>query len=306
MNTFRDAVGAGDFTVTAQLRLYQDSGRDDVVRQAQRLAPVVDAVAVTDLPHGVLHMSGLAAGAILLQQDIDPVLQLSARDRNRLALKSELLGAAALGVTSLLLQRGERLPGELQPEITQVFDTGAKKFLAAARQLGEYQLARGGPELLLGAMATVFDPAPGWQPAELNSKLDAGARFVQTQICLDLDLLRRYMAALVAAQVTWRCHVVVSVPVLTSAESARWLHENLRGSVVPESVVRRFEGAGDPEAFGVAYCAETVQAIREIPGIGGVNLSTTGDAELIVAAVDQAAVRPSKPSRSGVCGRRSR
>ena len=306
LNTFRDAVGAGDFTVTAQLRLYQDTGRDDVVRQAQRLAPVVDAVAVTDLPHGVLHMSGLAAGAILLQQGIDPLLQLAARDRNRLALKSELLGAAALGVTSLLLQRGERLPGELQPEITQVFDTGAKKFLAAARQLGEYQVARGAPELLLGAMATVFDPAPGWQPAELNSKLDAGARFVQTQICLDLDLLRRYMSALVAAQVTWRCHVVVSVPVLTSAESARWLYENLRGSVVPESVVGRFESARDQEAFGVAYCAETIQAIREIPGIGGVNLSTTGDAELIVAAVDRAAVRPRNPGRPGVRSRTSR
>ncbi|MDE0064486.1 MAG: methylenetetrahydrofolate reductase [Gammaproteobacteria bacterium] len=283
--------------MTGQLRLYQDTGRGDVIRQAECLAGAVDAVAVTDCPYGVLHMSGVAVAAILLQQGIDPLLQFSARDRNRLALKSELLGAAALGVTSLLLQRGERLPGELQPEMTQVFDTGAKKFLTAARQLGEFQSARGEPELLLGTMATVFDPAPEWQPAELNAKLDAGARFVQTQICLDLDLLRRYMKILVAAQVTWRCHVVVSVPVLTSAESARWLYENLRGSVVPEGVVKRFDGARDPEAIGVDYCAETIRALQEIPGIGGVNVSTTGDAELIAAAVDQAAVRFSRPVR---------
>ena len=111
---------------------------------------------------------------------------------------------------------------------------------------------------------------------------------MQTQFCLDVDLLRRYMKILVANQVTWRCHVVVSVPVLPSADAARWLYENLRGSVVPERVVRRFEQAKDPEAFGVAFCAETIQAIKEIPGIGGVNLSTTGNAELIVAALNQA------------------
>lgn len=282
--------------MTGQLRLYQDTSRDDVIGQAKRLASAVDAVSVTDCPYGVLHMSGLAVAALLMRHGIDPLLQFSARDRNRLALKSELLGAAALGVTSLLLQRGERLPGELQPEMTQVFDTGAKKFLAAARQLGEFQSARGEPELLLGTMATVFDPAPGWQPVELNAKLDAGARFVQTQICLDLDLLRRYMRSLVAAQVTWRCHVVVSVPVLTSAESVRWLYENLRGSVVPQSVVKRFDDARDPEAFGVDYCAQTIQALQDIPGIGGVNLSTTGSAELIAAAIDQAGVRPDGPA----------
>ena len=158
LKTFREAVAGSGFTLTGQLRLYQDTGRDDVVRQAECLAPAVDAVAVTDCPYGVLHMSGLAAASILLQRGIDPLVQFSARDRNRLALKSELLGAAALGVTSLLLQRGERLPGELQPELTQVFDTGAKKFLAAGRQLGEYQAARGEPEFLLGTMATVFEP----------------------------------------------------------------------------------------------------------------------------------------------------
>ena len=275
--------------MTGQLRLYQDSQRNDVIRQAQRLAGAVHAVAVTDCPYGVLHMSGLAVAALLMQRGIDPLLHFSARDRNRLALKSELLGAAALGVTSLLLQRGERLPGELQPEMTQVFDTGAKKLLAAARQLGEFQSTRGQAGLLLGTMATVFDPEPDWQPVELSAKLDAGARFVQTQICLDLGLLRRYMKILVAAQVTWRCHVVVSVPVLDSVESARWLHENLRGSVVPASVVKRFEQAPDPEAFGVDYCAETIRALRGIPGIGGVNLSTTGDAGLIAAAADRAA-----------------
>lgn len=288
MRTFREAVGASNFTLTGQLRLYQDSGRDAVVRQAERLASVVDAVAVTDCPHGVLHMSGLAAAAILMQRGLDPVLHLGARDRNRIALRSELLGAAALGVTSLLLQRGDKLPQDRQPQVTQIFDTGAKKFLAAAKQLSDHQAAQGQAELFLGTMATAFDPPEGWQPTELIAKIDAGAQFVQTQACLNLELLRRYLKALVAAQVTWRCHVMVSVPVLTSAESARWLFENQRGEVIPERLVKQFANAKDARSFGVRHCAETIRALREIPGVGGLNLSTTGEAEDIVAAVHQA------------------
>ena len=288
MRTFRDAVGASNFTLTGQLRLYQDSGRDDVIRQAECLASVVDAVAVTDCPYGVLHMSGLAAAAILMQRGLDPVLHLSARDRNHIALRSELLGAAALGVTSLLLQRGDKLPKGFQPQVTQVFDTGAKKFLATAKQLSDYQAAQGQAELFLGTMATVFDPPEGWQPTELIAKIGAGTQFVQTQACLNLELLRRYMKVLVAAQVTWRCHVMVSVPVLTSAESARWLFDNVRGDVISERLVQQFADAKDPKSFGVRHCAETIQALREIPGVGGVNLSTTGEAEDIVAAVHQA------------------
>ena len=134
----------------------------------------------------------------------------------------------------------------------QAFNPGIK-LIAILRDPVERAWSYYRHEMRLGAMATVFDPAEDWQPVELTAKLDAGARSVQTQICLDLELLRRYMKVLVAAQVIWCCHVVVSVPVLTSAHSARWLHENLRGCVVPESVARRFESARDPEAFGIGY-----------------------------------------------------
>jgi len=282
-------VRAKEFSLIAQLRLHQENDRNDVIRQAECLSSAVDAIAVTDCPYGVVHMSGLAVASILLQHGIDPVLQITTRDRNRIALKSELLGAAALGVTSLLLQRGDKLPRGREPNIKQVFDTGAKVFLATAKQLRKYQVSRGESELFLGTMATVFDPAEDWQPTKLSSKIDYGANFVQTRICLDLDLLRRYMKFLVAARVTWYGWIIASVPVMTSAESARWLRKNSRGAVIPESVVERFESTDDPESFGIEYCGETIQALREMPGINGVTLSTTGDPEAIVAAVNHAA-----------------
>ena len=290
LRTFRDALRSKDFALVGQLRLHQDDSRDDLIRQAERLSGAVDAVAVTDNPYGLVHMSGLAAASILLQQRIDPVLQLSARDRNRIALKSELLGAAALGVTSLVLQRGNRLPSDGQPQVKEVFDTGAKKFLAAAKELSAFQVAKGLPELFLGTMATVFDPDENWQPTELKAKVEAGAQFVQTQACLNLGVLRRYMKALVAAQVARRCHVLVSVPVLTSVESARWLVGSQRGAVIPDHLLGQFAQAKDAESFGIALGAETVRAIREIPGVGGVNLSTTGNPEAIAAVVEQAAL----------------
>ena len=288
LKTLRDAIRGKDFAVVGQLRLHQDHGRDDLIRQAECLSPAVDAVAVTDNPYGLVHMSGLAAASILLQHGIDPLLQISARDRNRIALKSDLLGAAALGVTSLVLQRGNRLPSDGQPQVKEVFDTGAKKFLAAAKELGAFQVAKGLPELFLGTMATVFDPDENWQPTELKSKVEAGAQFVQTQACLNVEVLRRYMKFLVAAQVARRCHVLVSVPVLTSVESAQWLVRNHRGAVIPDHLLGQFAHVKDAESHGIALAAETVRAIREIPGVGGVNLSTTGSPEAIVAVVEQA------------------
>lgn len=285
-----DKAGADGFALIGQLRLHQDDGRDEVLRQAELLSPAVDAVAVTDCPYGVLHMAGLAVASMLLERGIDPLMHLSSRDRNRIALKSELLGAAALGVTSFLLQRGDPLPQDIQPTTKQVFDTGAKRFLATAQQLNEFRQASGNSELFLGTLGTVFDPEDDWRPVELLAKVDAGARFIQTQICFDLELLARYMKFLVAARLPWRCRVIVSVPVLTSATEARWLYENLRGSVMPESVVQRFESAGDARRFGIEYAAETLNSLREIPGVSGANLSTPGDPAAVAAAVAQAAL----------------
>jgi len=288
LKTLKDSIRTREFTLIGQLRLDQDDGREDVLRQAASLAPVVDAVAVTDCPYGVLHMSGLAVSALLLGEGIDPVMHFSSRDRNRIALKSDLLGAAALGVTSMILKRGEPVPNEVQPKTKQVFDTGAKRLLATAKQLSDFQLANGSQELNLGAVVTVFDAGPDWKPTELAGKVSAGARFVQTQICLDMDLLRRYVSRLAAAKVTWQCRVIVSVPVITSAEAAHWLRENLKGSTVPEHVVRDFDRAKDPRAHGIDYCASIIDELRGIPGISGVNLSTTGEPADVVAAIERA------------------
>lgn len=288
MNTFQEAIRTRDFTLTAQLKLTHETDRESVLQQADVLGPVVDAIQVTDNPNGSVHMSPLVASGLLLQHGIDPIAQMTCRDRNRIALHSDLLGAQALGITSLLVQRGERLSKDYTPKTEQVFDIGSRRLIKTAMGLN------GNPEIAdfyIGSVITTFKPKSGWRAKSLITKTDAGARFLQTQMCFDMDLLRRYMAGLVDAKLTRRAHIIVSVATLPSAETARWVRDNVRGSVMPDSVISRLDQSPDPEQEGVRICAEFLQEMSEIPGVGGANVLTPGHVATIPAAILAAKLR---------------
>lgn len=288
MNTFYEATRTRDFTVTAQLRLNHDTDRESILQQADVLGPVIDAIQVTDSPNGLVHMSSLVASGILINNGIDPILQMTCRDRNRIALQSDLLGAQALGITSLLIQRGEKLSKDYLPKTEQVFDIGSRRLIKTALSLnGKPEIA----DFYIGSVITTFNPKAEWRAKSLIAKTEAGARFLQTQMCFDMDLLRRYMSGLVAARLTRSAHIVVAVATLPSADTARWIRDNLRGSVMPDTVIRRLDQAQNPEQEGVQLCAELLQEMKEIPGIGGVNVLTPGEVATIPAAIRAASLR---------------
>ncbi len=164
MKTFAAAIRQKTFTVTADLALGRASGAADVQRQAALLGPVVDALQVPDSHDGRLQMSPMAAAALLLQQGVDPVVHLTGRDRNRIALENDLLGLAVLGVSSVLVTRGEQLPDSYRPATRQVFELSGEDLITVARQLGEDESIPGAGELLIGTAATVFNPKETWQP----------------------------------------------------------------------------------------------------------------------------------------------
>jgi methylenetetrahydrofolate reductase (NADPH) len=288
LRTFRDAIRTRPFTVTADLALDRATDAAAVRRQARLLAPLVDAIQVPDAHDGRLQMSGLAAAAILLGEAIDPLVHLTGRDRNRIALENDLLGLGALGVTSLLLTRGEELPAGYKPPTRQVLELSGEDLVTTAVQLGEDESIRAVPGFCVGTAATVFAPKAGWTPKSLLARVDAGVAFVQTQVCFNMKALRRYMEHLVSARLTWRCAVVVSLAVLPDAASARLLRQHLHGTVMPEKLVQRIAQAADPELEGIRVCAEKIQRLREIPGVSGVNLMTPGPAELLVEAISAA------------------
>lgn len=288
MKTFRDAVRTRPFAVTADLALGRASDAAAVRFQARLLGPLVDALQVPDSHDGRLQISGTAAAALLLAASVDPVVHLTGRDRNRIALENELLGLGALGVTSVLLTRGEELPSTYRPPTRQVLELSGEDLVTTARQLGEDESVAGVAGFLIGTAATVFAPKKDWRPQSLLARVDAGAGFVQTQICFNMKTLRRYMSHLVAARLTWRCPVIASLAVLPDAASARLLKQTVHGAVMAEKVVQRMAAARDPEREGIALAVEKIGQLREIPGISGVNLMTPGRPELIAETIQAA------------------
>lgn len=291
MRTFREAVQGERFTLTAELTLTRDSSADDVRRQADVLGRYVDAIEVTDNPYAWVQMSALSAAAVLRTHGLDPLPVLTCRDRNRIALESDLLGLRALGVGSVILTRGDRVPKKHAVPARGVFEVTGRELIALAASLGDEDSARPGSGFFIGTVAKVFRPNEEWPAESLAARAAAGARFLQTQLCFNVNVLRQYMQALVGAKLTWRYSVIVSLAVLPSAVTAQWVRKNLGGSRIPKSVIRRLEQARDPEQEGIRICAEKMQEIAEIPGVSGINLMTTGDASAITAAIEAAGLR---------------
>ena len=294
MQTFRQAIRTRDFTLSAELKLDARSTPGSIVDQGRTLATMVDAVQVTDNPIGRVHMSPLVAAGVLLRHEIDPVLHMNCRDRNRVALHSDLLGAAALGVTSLLIMRGQKYPKDLSPKVKGVFDWGVNRLIADARAMRSDPGIPNPPDFFIGSIATAFDPNKGWEPKKMSTKADAGIKFVQTQLCFDIDLIKRYMTELIAAHLLERVSVVIGVAPIPSADIAEWLKANLRGSVVPEATIRRLRQAIDPRQEGIRICADLLQQLAVIPGVSGASIMSFGDAESVVQAVDESGLRKSQ------------
>ena len=289
--TFKDSLKTKDFVVTAHVNLAGVPDADSLLRQGEILRPAVDAVQLPDSTQ--MHMSGVAAAALLIQQGIDPIVHMNCRDRNRIALHKDLMGAAALGVTSILVMRGKKIPDIKKLGVRTVYDIPALEFMAYVQSLKQDEDMSLVPEFLVGANAEIFDPEADWTPKNLIRKCDAGANFVQLQICFDLDVARNYMARIVASKLTHKASFIMALAPLPSADVARWVRDNVKGALVPEPIIERLERASDPEREGIEICAELMQELATIPGASGVNLLALGKLETIPAAIEASGVRPS-------------
>lgn len=274
--------------LSVELALQRESDAAAVRSQADLFRDRVDGIQVQDNPLAWVHMSPVAAAALLLAEGVDPVPILTCRDRNRIGLLSDLLGLRALGVESVLLTRGRRVGKRHALHASTVFDMTGRELIAMAAGINEEDNA---PRLFIGAGAKAHRVRPGWSADSLRARGEAGAEFIQTQLCFNLDLLRHWLDGLVAAQLTWRFSVIVSLAVLPSAETARWVKEHMVDSKIPEALVERLADAADPEAEGVAACAEAMQAVAALPGVSGIHLMNVGDPALAAAAIDASGLR---------------
>ncbi len=268
----------GTFVVTAEVTPPLAAAPEPLLRRAEPLRGLVDALNVTDAAGARAAMSSFAAAAILVREGYDPVLQVTCRDRNRIAMAGDLIGAAAQGVRNMLVLHGDDPEVGDQPEAKPVHDLDSRAVMTLARQRRDQGVLPSGraieppPRLFIGGADTPFDPPPGWEPKGLAAKAEAGADFIQTQFCYDLGVAKRYFARLAEAGLSERLKLIVGVGPIASARSARWMDENLHGVSVPEAVIRRLEGAADEAAEGRRICIELMRGLREIPGIAGVHI----------------------------------
>jgi len=289
--SFKETFNSKDFVITAELPLTPDSTRESILSDAEILQDCVDGYLLTDNQYGQPHMAPAYAAGILKKNGFPPVLQLSSRNRNRIALIGELLGARATGLDTLILVRGAILPEGYEPRPGAVMDTDAKDLIATASLINEDRKLGPGDETLIGTSATVHDPTPDTWPEELLAKADAGAQLVITQICLSIDVLRRYMEFLVSHKLLRRFSVIVSIAVVASPELAVWLRDNRQGTIIPDDYLERLSTAEDGETAAIEYTAALVREIQDIPGVAGVNFAAAGDLHIIPAVISGSGVQ---------------
>ena len=276
--TLEAKLRSGQFVITAEISPPLSSDPEHLLQRATPLAGLADAINITDGASARVHMSALAAAAILVRHGFEPILQLTCRDRNRIALQSDIIGAAALGVRNLLILTGDDPSAGDQPCAKPVFDLDSRKLVETAAGIRDrHQLPSGRPvaglaDFFIGVADTPLDPPAGWPPVSLQNKLAAGAQFAQTQFCMDAGIVRRYVERLAQEGITERLFLLIGVAPLPSARSALWIRKHLPGSIIPEALVDRLARAGDPGAEGKRICIDLLHELAQIPGVRGVHL----------------------------------
>jgi methylenetetrahydrofolate reductase (NADPH) len=281
--TFAERLRRGQFVITAEVTPPVSCAAADLVRKARPLQGLADAVNVTDGAGARATMGVLAAASILAGTGIEPILQLTCRDKNRIALQAELMGAAALGIRNLLLLTGDGPTAGDQPDAKPVFDIDSKALLETARRLRDEatlptgRQVGGRADFFLGAADVPIDPPADWQPTALAGKARSGAQFVQTQFCMDVGIVRRYVERLRVAGLTKKLAVLIGVNPLRSARSAQWMKHHLFGTIIPDALIKRMADAADPKREGVRICVELIEEFSTIEGIAGVHIMAPGN-----------------------------
>jgi methylenetetrahydrofolate reductase (NADPH) len=290
-------IAAGQFVMTAEVTPPVAFSRDELLGKALPLKGVADAVNITDGAGARPHMSALMSAAILVENGIEPILQLTCRDRNRIALQSELMGAAAAGIHNLLALRGDDPSAGDQPDAKPVFDLDARALLETARRLRDQNELPNGKKVsgraafFLGAADNPIDPPAGWEPKSLAGKVAAGAQFAQTQFCMDAGVARRYVARLAEHGLDRKIPLLIGIAPLRSAKSARWMKDKLFGTVMPEAVIDRLEKASDPVAEGIRVAVDLIAEIAQIPNIGGVHIMAPNNDAAVPIVIAEARKR---------------
>jgi len=287
---------AGEFAVTAELNPPDSADPNDVFERGAVFDGWVDGINATDGSGANCHMSSVGICALLTRVGYSPIMQISCRDHNRIAIQGNVLGAAAMGVNNILCLTGDGVQAGDQPGAKPVFDLDCMSLLRTIRQMrDEGKLLSGRkltspPQVFLGAAINPFAPPYDFRPLRLAKKIEAGAQFAQSQYCFDIPMLETYMDRVRDMGLDEKCFILAGVGPLASARAAKWIRSNVPGIHIPDSIIERLEGADDQKLEGKKIAIEILQQVREMKGISGAHVMAYRQEELVAEIVHESGV----------------
>ncbi|TDA64525.1 MAG: methylenetetrahydrofolate reductase [Clostridia bacterium] len=292
-------LNEGRFVVTGEIGPPKHAGGDGIKHHVELLKNHVDAMNLTDNQTAIVRLSSIAAAAHVLAAGGEPVIQMTVRDRNRIALQSDLLGAYSLGVRNVLCLSGDHQSFGNHPTAKNVYDIDSiqlvqtvkglrdeKKFLCG-EEIKEHE-----PRFFIGAVANPFGDPFAYRVLRLEKKVNAGADFIQTQAIFDMDRFEKFMAMVRERGLHKRVKILAGVMPLKSVGAARYMQKSVSGMIVPDPIIDRMKGAGDPKAEGVEICVEQIKHLQTIEGVAGVHIMAVMWEDIIPTIVEKAGLYP--------------
>jgi len=289
---------AGHFAVTAELGPPKSASRKVIERKAELLRFCCDAVNVTDNQTAIVRMSSWAACTILKQQGVEPVLQIVTRDRNRLAIQSDVLGAVALGVQNILCLTGDHQRLGDHPTAKGVYDLDSIQLIQTLKKMRDEKKFLSGSDIqgdvpiFVGAASNPYADPFEYRVIRLAKKVEAGADFIQTQVIFDVEKFRQFMGMVRDMGLDERVHILAGVTPTKSAGMARYMRDYVAGVVVPDEIVKRMEDAKDAKEEGVRICLEIIEQLIEIPGVHGIHIMAVGWEDIVPVIAERAKLMP--------------
>ncbi len=305
ISNLQAVLNSGAFAVTAELGPPRSVDPDTILKKASYLKNNVDAVNVTDNQTAIVRVSSVATSALLVKNGFEPIMQMTCRDRNRLAIQADVLGASILGIRNILCLTGDHQIFGDHPNAKGVFDLDSTQLVSAISIMKSEGKFMSGeelkttkksplmtPQVFIGAVENPFADPFEFRVTRLAKKITAGAQFIQTQCIYDMDRFAKWMIAIYEQGLTEKAYILAGLTPLKSARMAVYMRDSVAGVIVPDDLVKRMEQATDPKEEGLKICMEQIQQVKEIPGVAGVHIMAIEWEHMIPEIVSRANLLP--------------
>ena len=292
-------LATGQFAVTSELGPPQSADAEAIRKKAQHCLGKVDGVNITDNQTAIVRMSSIGAAAIAVSCGLEPVVQMVCRDRNRIAMQSDILGAAALGVKNILLLSGDHQKFGNHPQAKNVYDLDSVQLIAMVKKMRDDKKFQSGdpikdnePKLFIGCVENPFADPFEFRAVRLGKKAEAGADFCQTQCIFDLPKFSEWMKLVVQQGLHKRIFIMAGLTPVRSPKALVYMKNEVAGMSIPDQLIKRMESASDPKEEGVKICVEMIEQVRKIEGVAGIHLMPIGWESITPVILERAGLLP--------------